>query len=204
MATNVTDYSARSTDESAKDPYKFKIITLKEILRRRNLSTFGSKKDLIGRLLENDPTDQWMIEATEVQGGSSNYNTETTMEEDGETGNLAAGGPSANSSTHGLNERELGLVYRERDLLARELALARRENEMLRQNPRPQEREQSSTRQANINTIRELLSEFDGNNADFRRWKEQFQLVCTTYQLDDDAARLLMSTKLKGRALQWF
>lgn len=52
--------------------------------------------------------------------------------------------------------------------------------------------------------MKELLSDFDGSNVSFKKWQKQFRLLCTMYRLDDDHARLLMSTKLRGQALQWF
>ena len=93
---------------------------------------------------------------------------------------------------------------RERELLLRELDLAKRENEFLRRTPRENEPEQRQSRPVNIGTIKELLPDFQGNNVEFLKWKEQFVLLREVYQLDDNNARLLLGARLKGKALQWF
>lgn len=56
----------------------------------------------------------------------------------------------------------------------------------------------------NINSLKDLLSEFHGDGSEFRRWRDQFNLVKATYKLDDDLGRLLLGSKLKGKALRWF
>ena len=99
------------------------------------------------------------------------------------------------------------LLRRERDLMVRELELTRREMELLRNanaNAPPQAVIQQPSSHVNINTLKDLMSGFEGNNADFNKWKEQFELVRTTYRRDDDHGRLLISAKLKGKALKWF
>ncbi|KYN21745.1 hypothetical protein ALC57_05879 [Trachymyrmex cornetzi] len=38
----------------------------------------------------------------------------------------------------------------------------------------------------------------------FWKWKQQLELLRNSYQLDDNSARVLISSRLKGRALAWF
>nr|XP_022902992.1 uncharacterized protein LOC111415500 [Onthophagus taurus] len=94
--------------------------------------------------------------------------------------------------------RELELVKRERDLMRKEIELMKRKNE-LRQAPSP-----SPKPQTNIRLIGDLLSEFDGIDNNFDRWQKQFLLLCNTYELDDGSARILMGSRMKGKAQAWF
>lgn len=50
----------------------------------------------------------------------------------------------------------------------------------------------------------ELVRFFDESAGTFRKWEQQVRLLCLTYQLDDDRAKLLVSNKLKGKAKNWF
>ncbi|XP_071650662.1 uncharacterized protein [Temnothorax longispinosus] len=141
---------------------------------------------------------------------------------------------AVNSATESsIQERELDLLRRERDLVVRELEVLRIENATLRDTmgQRAVEREvpassgessgspiqwsitqsvtaplpQATVRQRpNINAICELLSEFKGTSDVYWRWEKQFKLLCTTYELDDRAARILVGMKLKDQALKWF
>lgn len=55
-----------------------------------------------------------------------------------------------------------------------------------------------------LSAISELVSEFSGEQDTFWRWEKQFNLVRTTYALDDNAARVVLGLKLKNQALRWF
>ena len=108
------------------------------------------------------------------------------------------GHPSNAAVVH--NNQEIDFLRRERKLLLRELDLARRQNDLLRSSPRV-EPEQRQPRSVHINTVKDLLGDFKGNNVDFRKWQEQFKLLCEVYNLNDNHARLLLGAKLKGKAL---
>jgi len=56
----------------------------------------------------------------------------------------------------------------------------------------------------NITALGDLLSDFMGAEDTFVNWHRQLKLVRTTYNLDDNSTRILISMKLKKRALQWF
>ncbi|XP_011859156.1 PREDICTED: uncharacterized protein K02A2.6-like [Vollenhovia emeryi] len=55
-----------------------------------------------------------------------------------------------------------------------------------------------------IRNLKELVPEFDASENTFWRWKNQVELIRNTYRLEDDATRILISSRLKGRALTWF
>lgn len=90
----------------------------------------------------------------------------------------------------------MDLILRERELLARELELARREIAILRSTPTKLETRQR-IQNININTLKDMLSDFGVEDIDCSKWKKQFQLLCRTY------ACLLLSLKLKGKAQLW-
>lgn len=167
------------------NPQRFTVAVLKDVLREFNLSLSGSKAELIRRLQEYDPTDAWQERASILHNTEFENHSGTAVEE------LPEG------------RDELYFLKRERELLLRELDLAKRENEMLRNNSGISEQRQNQPRIPGIGVIKELINEFDGNNTDFSTWKDQFKLLCTTYNLDESNSRLLLGTKLKGRALQW-
>ena len=159
---------------------------------------------------EADPTNKWLEEASGLQN-------EEHVEELNERGRTENNGPppigqlennSPLSSEQRLGEqrqdenRELDFLIRERDLMRRELELARREVELLRNSPSSLSAQQQS-RYVNVNTIKDLIGDFDGSDVKFRNWKERFELLCDTYELDDANGRLLISLKLKGRAQKW-
>ena len=61
-----------------------------------------------------------------------------------------------------------------------------------------------STTSVSIRAIRELLSDFEGREDTFWRWRQQLELLMATYNLDENTVRVLISSKLKKRALEWF
>ncbi|XP_076398246.1 FU domain-containing protein T48 isoform X3 [Megachile rotundata] len=98
---------------------------------------------------------------------------------------------------------EMDLMRRERELMQRELKLLQLENDALRRPTGPiQEPERRSTR--DIREVGELLPEFSGMEQSFQNWKTQLNLLVATYNLDDSSSRILIGSKLKGKALSWF
>lgn len=109
--------------------------------------------------------------------------------------------------------RELKMRVKEGQLMSRELELVRREleimcNSNLRHSPTPttparvEEVETNPRPRVNINSIAELLPPFGGANADFDRWERQLKLLKATYALDDKSTRVLIGSRLKGKALE--
>lgn len=120
--------------------------------------------------------------------------------------------------------RELELYRREKELAERELALVRRELELLRMSQRDEtlhagritstrsnehERDNmagatATTSRANVSAIADLLGDFSGNAEELETWLGQVRFLRTAYNLDDGTTKILIGTKLKGRALEWF
>lgn len=105
-----------------------------------------------------------------------------------------------------LAQKEIELTRRENELLRRELELARRdiahrridEVDVVRENT-PETRSRES-----VQSLLELASHFDGSEGTFEKWERQIRLLCRTYALDDNRAKLLISNKLLGKAKVWF
>ena len=102
--------------------------------------------------------------------------------------------------------REMDLLRRERDLAQRELELFRRERTANppsgASSPLNSARSVASTTMS-IRAIGELASDYDGGKS-FNTWKQQLGLLRDNYRLDENTMRVLISAKLKGRALRWF
>ena len=140
---------------------------------------------------EADPTGAWMDETTE---------NITTAE-------IHAAPPDDNESQHEISvktkrstpeemmanakamRREMDLMRRERDLLAREMHLLRREAQA-----EMTSRSSASSFRPNTNIramcISDLLSEFDGSNQNFSKWEKQLLLLSTTYELNENLAKI--------------
>lgn len=55
-----------------------------------------------------------------------------------------------------------------------------------------------------INAISELLGNFDGSGQNFESWAQQVELIRAGYGLSDEITRIVISSKLRGKALNWF
>lgn len=104
-----------------------------------------------------------------------------------------------------FRDRELEIQRRERDIMQWELEILCREREAevdarLMASPMITA-SQSSTMRLQPKALSELLSEFSGTEDTFGVWKKQFELIRTTYQLDDGMARILIGMRLKQKAL---
>ena len=186
-----------------KSPNDFLVVQLKEILKGRGLSTAGNKSELILRLEEADPTGAWMDETTEdITSAEIHAAPPNDNESQHEISvNTQRSTPEEMMANGNAMRREMDLMRRERDLLAREMHLLRREAqaEMTSRSSAP-----SFRLNTNIRAISDLLSEFDGSNQNFSEWEKQLLLLSTTYELDENLAKILLTSKLKGNALAWF
>lgn len=147
-----------------------RVTDLKEKLRELELSTSGTKAELLKRLHEADPGSEWLRGATEMV----------------ETG--AACDESDDTEAQAADEREVEMSHREKELerqlqsaqreieLERKLQAVRRELKLLREAERPNtmnrpnttnrpvERERiSRDTEPSITAIAHLLSDFDGS-----------------------------------------
>lgn len=180
---------------------RFTVAELKEKLRKRQLATNGVKAELIVRLMEADPSGDWANEQDELDNTREEYPEEGAV---GGVGEQQGGAVENQQRTHDWLLKEVEFMRRERELMERELALARRETEMLRNSPQHINSSVNSRPNINIKAIGELLREFNGVDSYFSEWEKQVRMLCQTYELDDNMAKILISSKLKGKAIQWF
>lgn len=54
-----------------------------------------------------------------------------------------------------------------------------------------------------LSEVRELLDYFDGTGETFEKWERQIKFLKHTYHLDDDNMKVLASSRMKGKALDW-
>lgn len=186
----------------------YTVVKLKDFLHYLGLKTTGSKAELVQRL--TDANKQAGRDATYVPDilDEPQYlmaHEEIQQDEVREAANVRPRGTIPRETTRGIPDeaqREIDLLRRERDLLERELSLVRRET-----NASPLTASSSGgysvASSMSIRAIGDLLSEFHGDDT-FWKWEKQVQLLRTTYNLDDNATRVLISSRLKDKALGWF
>jgi hypothetical protein len=210
-----------SSSNSARNPSDFTVSALTRKLKAMGLSTVGFKNDLINRLTEADPEGGWFRES------SSRTGTRDDLSQSEETDADASGSRDAPEmpKVSGLSVREMEIVKKEKELLERELTLARREIEFLRGGERERERPEVAERGTNqavtrrevdptettgttarpsITAIAELLAHFDGASDSWEVWEKQVRLLATTYRLRDEMVKILICSRLKGKAAEWF
>jgi len=181
-----------------KDANNLTVAALKDRLKRLNLSTAGSKAELILRLNEADPTGQWMEKDMTVD------------EEDKAAGVTHVQDVIANEEELQVRapwlEREQKLARRERELMQREIEFMRRENEHLRAMMQSANNPATGTvtSKVSLTNLKEMLPSYDGKKGSFQRWKEQLLMVKQMYQLDEGMTKLLLGAKLTGEAEEWF
>lgn len=188
----------------------FKVPLLKRILKGLNLPTIGTRAELISRLSAMDPESlsRAIADATNVM----------TIESEDEMlqpqqGDIAA----ASESNRGIDNREERRENSDsNNLLRRKLELLRRENAVLQRELRLAEHRESSgliitatsqvpvTSAVRIKEISDLLADFAGDKDTFDAWKGQAEILRTTYRLNEDAMKMLLSSRLKGKAREWF
>ncbi|XP_015432072.1 PREDICTED: uncharacterized protein LOC107188311 [Dufourea novaeangliae] len=174
----------------------FTAAQLKEKLRRRNLPQTGLKSELITRLMEADPEGRWMTANDSEEEEEHNENQLLSERQRNE-----------------LLQQELELMRRERDVAQREAELARREPALaspenpanvLRRNTQQQADNVPNQLRADVKGIGELLGEFDGSNRYYEDWERQVRLVKGLFTVDDAIMKIIISSKLKGKAERWF
>lgn len=208
---------------------EFTLIQLKNTLRQLGLSQKGNKIELIKRLHEYDPSEQWKdlartareeeTEQPRLQSRSESHSTsEIANEDERSEGQFChvqqTPPPDAEPEQEDFREArmimdmDLETVRRERDLLRREIESLRLERNHAVRTERSAVSSPNvsypSVPRPSLTALSDLLSDFYGEEDTFERWQKQFDLVRTTYQLDDNMARILVGMKTKDRASQWF
>ncbi|KAG7197085.1 hypothetical protein KM043_015670 [Ampulex compressa] len=165
----------------------FRIARLKEVLQALDSSTTGSKKELLARLQDVDPSGKWMqsipASAKEIEAQRGVF-----------AGDVQS---SANRIAHNVKEytvpSERELMLGERQLLEREkkrkVRLLQREKEILRISPSSTDSQPKASGKA----VSDLLSDFTGSDGSFKNWKRQVKSLCSTYNLDDNESRILIA-----------
>lgn len=166
----------------------FTVPELKEFLRVRNLPVTGNKAELTERLEKSDEN-IWNILAAEKAQRQEEQLTARREE------------PEVEVTSSRLVQQELELLKRERDLMRREIDLLRREQQVTTEHMRSDEA--NSATNIGIRALSDLLSDFNGYD-NFETWEQQVNLLRASYKLNDSAVRVLISSKLKGKALSWF
>ncbi|XP_011883821.1 PREDICTED: uncharacterized protein K02A2.6-like [Vollenhovia emeryi] len=164
---------------SLREATTFTVAELKTKLQALQLSVSGTKAELIARLNEADPSGEW-------RGNDEDQSMLLLNERNAED-----------------LQREVDLLNREHEVLRRELEIARRELAMARARNNDDHQPNGHSR-ANIRMLSELLKEFSGAHDGYWQWEQQARLLKDTYQLDDDSARILLGSRLRGSASEWF
>lgn len=194
------------------NPSDFKVAALKEVLREVGLSTSGKKNELIARLKAADPSGTWVRRVQEVTTKETTGDSEMECEDNAE-GEESGTVRQRNDDAERLL-RELELRREEKRAMEREFEIMRRELERLRTTTlrdartpgrpdRGEEAQYDMESKVNVKAIAELLPPFSGDEESFDRWERQLQLLKATYTLDDKAVRILIGSRLRGRALDW-
>lgn len=180
------------------DPQILTVAQIKNVLRQHGLSIYGRKTELMLRMQAVDLTGSWVKAAAqhgdvedneedEARGIQSDIHNERCRERKEES----------------VTRREMDFVVRKRNLMQREIELLKHENETLRMSPQLNTLSVASHATINIKNVGELLNEYNGSG-DFERWRAQVNLVCEMYELDVNAAKILVGSKLRGKALDWY
>lgn len=185
---------------SVKNPSDFTVGQLKEKLRELDLSSTENKLELICRLIEVDPSGQWMKKISKTP----------------ESDITIRANPSKLNAKKSLSaayyEREIEMYRWENELAERELQIVRREIELMKETQQlnmtecgqtiRQESTFHDSSRASITAIAKLLSCFDGSIGDYENWERQLKLFKTTYRLSDEYVKILIGMQLKGKALE--
>lgn len=190
------------------------VANLKEIARRIGQSASGTKAELVTRILSADGS----VLRGAFEHVKSNSSTQRLLSPDSDAQasvqRVRPGEEMASRSeeiVEDLNHlvvppelmaRELEMLRREKALLERELSLVRREARM---SPSVESGADSAAElRFNVQTIGDMVSEFRGDCDNFDTWKRQIELLRATYRLDENSTKILISLRLKSKALNWF
>lgn len=181
---------------------EYKAPQLRQVLKELKLSSAGTKTELITRLRQ--------VDSESLSRAIDEVTNAMTIEEENEgpsllEGEIAAASRSANgggsSDPNNLVQRELELLRRENAVLQRELQFTERGQRGNESRAIPHAPMTSAVR---IREISDLLADFTGENDTFDTWKGQAEILRMTYQLNENAMKILLSSHLKGRAQEWF
>lgn len=164
MTRSIRNNSCWIDKVKMKDPNVFTVAALKEKLRQFNLSTAGTKSELILRLNEADPSGQWINDIDGEASATAEGDRDVTERQSPEL-NERMGVLQSESS----NEREAEFARRERELLLREIELMRRENKYLRTVAQtvPGNSTNMPTSRVSLSNLKKMISPFDGKKGSY-------------------------------------
>jgi len=201
------------------DEEKFTVVQLKATLKSLNLPQTGDKATLTKRLYEYDPSGAWkdiarntrLIEnARDPQPMTQERDSDNDLLEEDEERPLPTDSMSGRDNPVDRVSSfpsEIERIRRENDRIRQQLEDLQLERSRViedRSTFMPINYNPSSLPRPNITALGDLLSDFMGAEDTFVNWHRQLELVRTTYNLDDNNTRILISMKLKKKALQWF
>ncbi|XP_043501575.1 uncharacterized protein LOC122523751 [Polistes fuscatus] len=187
-----------------KAPSEFLVSELKEKLAVLGLATTGVKSELIARLMEADPSGNWVI-------GDSIARRDVE-----ETRNTTVAAVSESIDELALLRREMEIFRKEKEIAEREVELARKEIEILRRTQSPAIGQSYGLEEANrppaqteinklsLKAVTELIGYFEGEADEFTIWEDHVNYLRDMYHLTEDQAKVMIVQRLKGRALEWF
>lgn len=185
---------------------EFRVQQLKRILKELDLPSNGVKVELVARLSAVNP--ELLTQAIATVTGTMTAESEDELSPpqpqdtavDGVSNYSTKDGEKRRDDSDSLLQRELELLRRENALLQREMRWsALSENDGVTATPRA-----PVTSAVRIRDISDLLPDFTGDKDTFDTWKSQAEILRTTYRLDEDAMKILLSSHLKGKAYEWF
>lgn len=176
---------------------KYTTKTLKEMLASMGLPTSGNKNEFLMRLNQAEGFDMRSLERT----------MESPEQDDDDVHEKDASG-----------QKVIEIFRREKELAERELALVRRELEMVRNrwvNGEMRDAERvvdepvtltetvpRSSVHMRVTKVVDLLSPFSGNANAYEIWEKQVTFLKEMYRLEEDAMKILIGMRLKGKALE--
>jgi adenylate kinase family enzyme len=177
-------------------------LELKEELRKLGLTGTGCKSELIARLNRSTPSGTWselQIEA-QMSGIMVEAASEGSSHERPECGQER--GTRSNPQSREALEMELEMMRRELELLKARSATGSASG--TQRTPARTSVETGWVRsEITINTIAELLPEFDGAKGGFCMWRDQLRFLEETYQLNPKHMKILVELRLRGKVLTW-
>lgn len=175
----------------------------KEAFCERGLTTSGLKTEFIQWLESDDEWEVWQEPGTarqrNVQRATDLINFEDVSRPTYEGRTVEEERDDA--------MRELVFLRQERKDWKRELQLLRQELAILKNSLAMTSATGDSCNNSmsrGVKELKKLLPEFDGTNDTLWKWRDQLLLLRQTYQLSESSTRILISSRLKGRALVWF
>lgn len=181
---------------------------LKEILRQHKLSTAGTKTELVKRLLDAGVS---MEELTSSIIEEAEEHQEETLLDPQEEEEAIAEISIADENDELLRLRKEVTRLREIERLREELArLSSRSEEHQGTLTKTSSRGESSSsimtngHQLNIKSIGEMIDEFDGSARNMLVWEKQVLKIIEVHGLEDKMAKLVIVSRLKGKARKWY